>query len=546
MNSPLIRSVVGLVGLVACFAFAESAAADPPLSTRLVAQGFDFPTFVTAAPGDHSRLFVVEKNSGRIRVVDPVTGAIHNKNFLSVFPLISSGSERGLLGLAFHPGYALNGLFYICYTDLQGDVVLARYVRSAGNPYLADSNSGVILLEEPKPFMQHNGGMLQFGPDGYLYMSIGDGGGGYDPFNFAQRLDNLKGKVLRLDVTQLPYAIPPSNPFVNVPGARPEIFAYGLRNPWRFSVDSATGNLFIGDVGQEQREEIDFIPAASGGGQNFGWRCMEGDVCTGVFTGCDCNQVATYTAPIHVYDHSQGTAIVGGYVYRGCAMPWLQGVYFFADYGFGRVYTMRYDGSTITEFTERTAELDPPGPVELNSISSFGVDARGEIYLVDYSSGEIFQIVPQLPAGPDCNGNTIPDGCEIASGAMPDVNADGVIDQCVPSLAATNLYLGSSANFQFGGASTGEIVYFAASLTGTAPLSACLTPSLCVSLAQPLFVVTAIPADGAGVASFSVFVPPDLPIPSFTMQAIVLRGAALEASLLSNVLDATLGPPPGP
>lgn len=535
-----------LLTLTVFLALASNSFGDPPLATRFVADGFDFPVFVGSPPGDSSRLYVVEKNSGRIRVVDPVTGVIHNKSFLNIFPLITNGSERGLLGLAFHPGYAINGLFYICYTDLQGDVVLARYSRSSGNPYLADGNSGMILLEEPKPFLQHNGGMLQFGPDGYLYMSIGDGGGGYDPFNYAQNLDNLKGKILRIDVKNPPYSIPPTNPFVAVPGARPEIFAYGLRNPWRFSIDSATGNLFIGDVGQELREEIDFIPASSGGGQNFGWRCMEGDVCAGWLSGCDCNQTANYVPPIHVYDHSQGTAIVGGQVYRGCAMPFLQGTYFFADYGFGRVFSMRYDGTTVTDFVERTADLDPPGPRELNSISSFGVDARGELYLVDYSDGELFQIVPQLPAGPDCNGNAIPDGCEIASGAMPDVNGDGVIDQCVPALAASNLYLGSLATFQFAGATSGETVYFAASLTGTAPLSLCLTPSLCVALAQPLFIVTAMPADTQGAAGFSVFVPPDLAIPSFAMQAIVLRGATLELSLLSNVLEATLGPPPGP
>lgn len=540
------RPLASLALAFACVAASSTASADPPLSTRFVADGFDFPSFVTAPPGDNSRLYVLEKNSGRIRVVDPTNGVIHNKPFLSLFPLMSNGSERGLLGMAFHPGYAVNGLFYVCYTDLQGDVVLARYRRSLSSPYLADGNSATILLEEPKPFLQHNGGMLQFGPDGFLYMAIGDGGSGGDPFNYAQQLGTLKGKILRIDVKTPPYSIPATNPFVNVPGARPEIFAYGLRNPWRFSIDPANGNLFIGDVGQEQREEVDFISAASGGGQNFGWRCMEGDLCTGL-AGCDCNQIGSYTPPIHVYTHdSGGTAIVGGYVYRGCAMPFLQGTYFFADYGYGRIFSMRYDGTTMTELTERTLELDPPGPREVNAISSFGLDAFGEMYIVDYSDGELFQIVPAPVQGPDCNGNAVPDACEIASGQAPDLNGDGIIDFCVPTLVANNVHTGSVATFQFSGASSAETVYFAASMSGVHPLALCLSPTICLSLAQPLFVLSMIPADGNGVAGFSVYVPPEFPVTTFAMQAIVLRGATFESSLISNVIEPTIGPPPGP
>jgi glucose/arabinose dehydrogenase len=508
------------------------------LTTRLVTSGLDFPVFVTAAPGDTSRLFVVEKNSGRIRVVDAASGQIKIKAFLNTFPLITNGSERGLLGLAFHPDYQTNRAFYVCYTDLDGDVVLARYLCSVSTPDLADGDSAHILFEEPKPFLQHNAGMLQFGPDGYLYMSIGDGGSGYDPFDYAQNLDNLKGKLLRIAVDGSPnYSIPSTNPFVSTPGGGWEGCVYGLCAPWRFSIDSVTGNIFIGDVGQELREEIDFIASGSPGGKNFGWRCLEGDVCHSWLAGCDCQLAPTYEPPIHVYSHlDNGTAVVGGYVYRGCAMPALQGTYFFADYGFGRIFSLRYDGAALTEFTERTAELDPPGSLDIGSISSFGVDARGEMYIVDYSGGEIFQIVPSTPVGSDCNGNTIPDGCEIAGGAVPDTNADGIIDFCVPGLSAQNLYLGALATFQFSGALPNEFVYFGASLAGAGPSGFCLTSVACISLLNPFFLLTALPADGLGTAAFSVYLPPDLTITTFAMQAVVIRGAAGESSLYSNVL----------
>jgi glucose/arabinose dehydrogenase len=230
--------------------------------------------------------------------------------------------------VAFHPNYVGNGFFYVSYTDAAGDSVIARYSVSA-DPNRADLASGVILLTITQPFSNHNGGQLQFGPDGYLYISIGDGGSGGDPQNNGQNLGNLLGKILRIDVASgFPFAVPADNPFVGVGGAREEIWSYGLRNPWRFSFDRLTGDLFIGDVGQSSWEEVDFQPAGSAGGENYGWRLMEGSSCFNPST--DCNN-GTLTLPIREYDHTVGCSVTGGYRYRGSANFDLEGFYFYGD-----------------------------------------------------------------------------------------------------------------------------------------------------------------------------------------------------------------------
>lgn len=534
-----MNRITAAAALAAFGIFSAIAQSAPPkLTTVRLASGFAQPVFVAAAPGDDQHLFVVEKNSGAIRVVDLATGNVLLHDYLNVFPLISTISERGLIGLAFHPNYVNNGYAYVCYTNLAGSVVLARYTRSATNPLIVDPSTATILLTEPKPFLQHNSGMLQFGLDGYLYMSIGDGGGGYDPNNYAQRLDNLKGKILRLDVDGgVPYAIPPTNPFVGVPGALGEIFAYGMRNPWRFSIDPATGNMFIGDVGQEQREELDFI-AAGTSGQNFGWRSIEGDVCTNQ-PGCDCDPTHS-AAPFHVYTHATGGAsITGGFVYRGCAMPELRGTYFFADYVRAQIWSLRYDGTTLTGLADRTAELDPAGSLDIKKVASFGLDAHGELLVLDYSDGELFRVVPQVPLDVDCNANTVPDGCEIAANPALDGNGDGAIDLCVPGLTVQNLFLGKVASFRFSGAQPAETVYFLVGTSGLAPMSYCLVPNLCISLTFPFFLMAALPADPLGAATLPVYVPPSLGVPTFQVQAVVYRGQAGEASLLSNVIAPT-------
>jgi len=507
--------------------------ATPPLRTRLVASGLVFPVFVTAPPGDVDRLFVVEKNSGRVRIVK--NGQVLGKNFLNMWGKITQGGERGLLGLAFHPNYAQNGWFYVHYVGMNDAVVVERYTVSAQTPNLADGNSGVVLFTEPQPFAQHKAGMLQFGPDGYLYVALGDGGSGYDPFNHAQTLDTLKGKILRLDVDSgTPYAIPADNPFVAVPGARGEIWAYGLRNPFRFWIDAPSGDMFIGDVGQEAQEEIDFLPAGVGG-LNFGWRCFEGSNCTGL-QHCVCNPgLGTYTPPILTYGHDEGCAVMGGVVYRGCAMPALQGTYFYADHCFGRIWSLRYEGGVVVDHVERTAELDPEGDLDIGSISAIGVDGRGEMYIVDYGGGELFRIEPDLPAGPDCNSNGVPDGCDVAQGVAADSDGDGVLDSCESFLTVSPLQPASPATFHFEGAQAQETVFFLYGTGGTAP-AFCLDPNLCIGLGLPFELLVALPADAAGEVGFTVSVPPTTPLGPLWFQCVLYRGATGADSILSNVV----------
>jgi glucose/arabinose dehydrogenase len=387
-----------------------------PLTTVQVASGLTRPVFVTAPPGDTDRLFIVEQRSGtigRIKILNLDTGLVNATLFLSV-PGVSTGNEQGLLGLAFHPDYASNGYFYVNYTNSTGTTVVARYQVSAADPDVANP-AGTVVLTVAQPFSNHNGGWIGFGPDGYLYIALGDGGSANDPGNRAQNLNELLGKMLRIDVDNddFPadpnrnYAIPADNPFVGQPNTRGEIWHYGLRNPWRDSFDRLTGDLWIGDVGQGVWEEIDFQPASSAGGLNFGWRCMEGNHCTGL-TGCTCNSPAL-TDPVQEYNHDFGCSVTGGYVYRGIQICDLQGTYFYADYCSAIIWSFRYDGSNVTEFTVRTAELDPPGSQSISSITSFGEDAAGELYIVS-QDGEIYKVVPA-------------DGIE-----KPDMDLSGTID----------------------------------------------------------------------------------------------------------------------
>ena len=287
-----------------------------------VITGLSSPVGITHAGDGSGRLFIVLQG-GRIVIFDGVK--ILSSPFLDITSVVSSGGERGLLGLAFHPNYVGNGSFYVNYTNTAGDTVIARYSVSA-NPNQADPTSADILLTIPQPFSNHNGGQLHFGPDGYLYIGIGDGGSGGDPQNNGQDLGTLLGKILRIDVDKgPPYAIPPDNPFFGPgDGALDEIWAWGLRNPWRFSFDRLTGDMFIGDVGQNSWEEVDFQPASSAGGENYGWRLMEGNSCYNPATNCN---DSTLTLPILVYDHTVGCSVTGGYRYRGSKNPALDGFY---------------------------------------------------------------------------------------------------------------------------------------------------------------------------------------------------------------------------
>ena len=409
-SSPVApRSFIPLTGL--CLAFAgcgggsspgspaspstpsASCAAGPVIpgtpaltATRIVA-GLNSPLDLQSAPGDRTRLFVVEQ-AGRIRVVRG--GALVAAPYLDIAARISSGGERGLLGLAFHPQYATNGRFFVNYTDRNGDTRISEFRSPAPSGDTADASSEREVLFVRQPFSNHNGGGLAFGPDGFLYIGLGDGGSGGDPQGNGQNLGARLGKMLRLDVNGAsPFAVPQDNPFVGRSGALPEIWAYGLRNPWRFSFDRGTGDLYIGDVGQGALEEIDVGLASRHGGENYGWNTMEGSRCFS--PASNCNQ-SGLTLPVTDYGRADGFSVTGGVVYRGCRMPGYAGTYFYADYGSGLIRSFRLDVSRVSEPRDWTGSISGSARAIRNP-SSFGVDADGEIYIVDYD-GEVYRIDP--------------------------------------------------------------------------------------------------------------------------------------------------------
>jgi glucose/arabinose dehydrogenase len=346
--------------------------------------GFRLPTYATQPAGDPAevaRLFVVEK-AGRILLVED--GVVQPTPFLDITDRVGSqANEQGLLSLAFPPDFISSGLFYVNYTDLNGDTVIARYRLLTEDGRQADAGSEQKLLQIDQPAGNHNGGQLQFGPDGYLYIGMGDGGAAGDPWGNAQNPGALLGKLLRIDVSGgEAYRVPTDNPFLEQAGAQPEIWALGLRNPWRFSFDRATGDLYIADVGQNQYEEVDFQPAASGGSENYGWDIMEGNHCFEPGSGCDSQGLV---APVAEYDHGQGCSITGGYAYRGTRYPQMAGVYFFADYCSGNIWALRQQAPGEWQMALLLdADL---------TISSFGEDAAGELYIVSYRDGVIYHLV---------------------------------------------------------------------------------------------------------------------------------------------------------
>jgi glucose/arabinose dehydrogenase len=358
--------------------------ASPPPATsnslrlQTVTAVLSSPVFLTAPTGDVGRLFIVEQG-GLIRILNSLDGTPRATPFLDVARLIVTGGEQGLLGMAFDPNYAGNGRFYIYYTNTAGDIVIARYGVSS-NPDIANAGAQAILKTIAHPTNQnHNGGMLAFGPDGCLYAGIGDGGGSGDPNGNAQNTNSLLGKILRLD-PETGSACGTDNPFANGTAGAPEVWSFGLRNPWRFSFDRSTGVLYIGDVGQDQREEVDAVVGPNAGqGVNFGWNIMEGFACFNPPSGCNSSGL---TPPILDYSHDAGAcSVTGGYVYRGTLNPAVNGSYFYADYCAGFVRSFQLQGGGPS--SQNTWPLLSPG----GQITSFGEDARGELYILTQTGG---------------------------------------------------------------------------------------------------------------------------------------------------------------
>jgi glucose/arabinose dehydrogenase len=397
---------------------------DATIRRTAIATGFQSPVDIVAAPGDTTRLFIVEQG-GRIRIIRD--GIVVATPFLDVSSKTTGGGEQGLLGLAFHPNYATNRRLFVYYTRSgDGALIIERYERSADHPERTDFTSGRVLLAIPHSgATNHNGGKLAFRSDGYLYIGTGDGGGGNDPFNNGQNFGTRLGKMLRVDVnveTPPYYAIPPSNPYSAMTcngagsGTCPEIWALGLRNPFRFSFDRLTADVFIGDVGQGAREEVDYEPLGAPAGRNYGWRIMEGNICTPAF-GPTCTPPPNYAPPIFDYDRGQGSSTTGGFRYRGSRIPALAGAYLYADFGSGRLWAATSNGTGT--WTPQQLLLNAAG------VSSFGEDSAGELYVTNYFNGTIYRLEPV-----DSDGDLLPDWWELAyfgstTGANPNADTDG-------------------------------------------------------------------------------------------------------------------------
>ena len=354
----------------------------PALRVELVATSLEEPTDLQNA-GDRSRLYVVERH-GRIRLIRG--GTLVPTPFLDISDRVGTETtvEQGCLGLAFHPRFAENGRFYVNYTSRAGETHIAEFRAAAGADTADPATERTVLIAE-QPFSSHLGGQLRFGPDGMLYVSLGDGGSAGDPLGNAQSLGSLLGKILRIDTEGVPYVVPLNNPFVSNTAARREIWALGLRNPWRFAFDGVTGDLYIGDVGQGHLEEIDVALAARRGGENYGWAVTEGTACFP--PGTDCSS-AGFTQPVVEYGHTEGCSVTGGVVYSGCRMPGYAGTYFYGDFCSGFIRSFRLQDGRPRDQRDWTAAL---GARE--GLTSFGTDAEGEVYMLEFG-GNLYRIAP--------------------------------------------------------------------------------------------------------------------------------------------------------
>lgn len=375
-------TLVGLAAIGVAGCWSERSSGLPiDLSLRVVevANGLANPLYLTAPAGD-ARLFVVEQ-AGRVRIIR--NGAVLSQPFFDIRSRVSSGGERGLLSIAFHPQYATNGYVYASFTDLAGDTRIERYTASPTNADVVDPASATLVLAVAQPFANHNGGLVLFGPDGMFYVGLGDGGSGGDPQNNGQSTSTLLGKLLRLDVNSAtPYAIPAGNPFIGQAGARAEIWALGLRNPWRFAFDRVGGQLYVADVGQSSREEVHVV-AANRAGVNYGWRVLEGSAC---YNASTCNAQGL-ERPVLEYSHDEGCSITGGVVYRGSLIPGIVGHYFYSDYCTGFLRSFRYENGQALD--QRNWSVG-----SLGSVLSFGEDAAGELYILS-ANGRVYRLEPQ-------------------------------------------------------------------------------------------------------------------------------------------------------
>ena len=379
------------------------------LSSVLIADGYKKPVFITSYPNNAKLLYIVEQ-AGLIKIIND--GKKLSRPFFDINKRVVNpnrpGDERGLLGFAFHPNHTNNGKFYINYMDNDGNTIVSEF--STNSELRANHKSERIILKLKQPYGNHNGGDIQFGPDGYLYISIGDGGKAGDPLNAGQDLSSLFGKIIRIDIEQKPYGIPKSNPFFGQKGKREEIWAWGLRNVWRFSFDKQTGDKYLADVGQNKWEEVNFEPASSKGGLNYGWRIMEANHCYDPKENCpteglikpiieypnDANHPAFAFRIIEELSFSEtdveGCSVTGGYVYRGQKIKSMQGQYIFGDYCSGNIWTLKVVNGKAINFKNRTEEINIGGGEFTTYISSFGQDSDGEIYIIDYNGG-IYKLI---------------------------------------------------------------------------------------------------------------------------------------------------------
>ena len=475
---PIARMLSFMIIALGSLAIASTASAQ--FATKYMFSGVTRPTVITHAPGDETRLFILEK-LGYIEIYNLETGSLNSDHFLNIDSVVYGGSsnndEQGALGLAFHPDYQNNGYFYVYYTATtgSGDSYIRRYQRSGSDPDHATTSGALTIMSFSQPYWNHNGGWLAFGPDdGYLYISTGDGGSSGDPGGNGQDITNERlGKILRIDVDGgTPYIPPPDNPFVGVTGDD-EIWAYGLRNPWRCAFDSETNDLWIGDVGQNAREEIDFEAGDDNGGNNYGWKCMEANSCYSSSGGCVCNS-SSYVDPIFEYFHNSagGYSVTGGQVYRGCQMPDEQGTYFFADYVSGNIWKTVKNGNTFSTTNIRTDMTPSIDGYSISAISNFGVDARGEIYICAHSTGRVFKIIPEdgeidcdfePPVNDECDGAiTLVDGLTDFSNIDASDSGYGVSLTCSDSNGPT---LVSDVWFSYSAPCTGFVTISTCGLT---------------------------------------------------------------------------------